>query len=58
MGYKDLDALSKGQRSGYVKGLRALGESMFVTTDRGIMELRECVEKKTGGMILCRVNGL
>ncbi|KAL9046866.1 MAG: hypothetical protein Q9214_000415 [Letrouitia sp. 1 TL-2023] len=58
MGYKDLDALSKGQRSGYVKGLRALGESMFVTTDRGIMELRECIEKKTGGMILCRVNGL
>ncbi|KAI4181011.1 MAG: hypothetical protein L6R41_006875 [Letrouitia leprolyta] len=58
MGFKEVEALAKGDRSGYVKGLRGIGESMYVTTDRGMMELRECVERKTGGMLLCRVNGV
>jgi len=26
-----------------------------VSTDRGILEARECVERKIGGMVLCRV---
>ncbi|KAL8872821.1 MAG: hypothetical protein Q9174_001615 [Haloplaca sp. 1 TL-2023] len=58
MGFRDIDALAKGDKSGYVRGLRGIGESMYVTTDRGIMELRECAEKRTGGMLLCRVNGV
>ncbi|KAL8933426.1 MAG: hypothetical protein Q9211_005790 [Gyalolechia sp. 1 TL-2023] len=58
MGFRDIEALAKGDRSGYVKGLRGIGESMYVTTDRGLMELRECAERKTGGMLLCRVNGI
>ena len=53
---KDMAALVKGERRGYVNGLRGIGESMFVTTDRGIMEARECVERRIGGMLLCRVN--
>lgn len=52
----DIEALVKGERRGYVNGLRGIGESMFVTTDRGIMEARECVERRIGGMLLCRVN--
>lgn len=45
----------RGQRSDYVDGLRSPGESLFLSTDRGIMEARECVEKKVGGLVLCRV---
>ncbi|MCJ1467415.1 hypothetical protein MMC07_006039 [Pseudocyphellaria aurata] len=53
-----LEVLCRGYQEGYVKGLRGVGESMYVTTDRGIMEVRECVERKLGGMILCRVNSV
>ncbi|KAL8999971.1 MAG: hypothetical protein Q9188_005770 [Gyalolechia gomerana] len=58
VGFRELEALAKGRRSGYVRGLRGIGESMYVTTDRGLMELRECAERKTGGMLLCRINGV
>ncbi|KAL8714614.1 MAG: hypothetical protein Q9220_001562 [cf. Caloplaca sp. 1 TL-2023] len=58
MGFREIEALAKGDRSGYVKGLRGVGESMYVTTDRGLLEVRECVEKRTGGMLLCRVNAV
>lgn len=58
MGFREIEELARGDRSGYVKGLRGIGESMYVSTDRGMMELRECVERKTGGMLLCRVNGV
>ncbi|KAL8919836.1 MAG: hypothetical protein Q9208_006569 [Pyrenodesmia sp. 3 TL-2023] len=58
VGFRDLEALARGDRSGYVKGLRGIGESMYLSTDRGIMEVREAVERKTGGMLLCRVNGV
>ncbi|KAL8654537.1 MAG: hypothetical protein Q9210_001448 [Variospora velana] len=58
LGFRDIEALARGNRSGYVKGLRGIGESMYLTTDRGIMEVREAVERKTGGMLLCRVNGV
>ncbi|PWY91227.1 40S ribosomal protein S8 [Aspergillus heteromorphus CBS 117.55] len=45
----------RGDRSGSVEGLRNPGECLYVSTDRGIMEARECVEKKLGGMVLCRI---
>ena len=38
-----------------VRGLRGVGECLFVSTDRGVLEARECVERKVGGMVLCRV---
>jgi ribosomal protein S8 len=50
-----LGELCRGRDHGYVRGLRGVGESLFVSTDRGVMEARECVERKVGGMVLCRV---
>lgn len=47
--------LTLGKTNGYVKGLTRPGECLFVTTDKGIFESRECVERKIGGMLLCRV---
>ena len=56
MGVPQLEGLVRGEQQGYVRGLRAVGEGMYVSTDRGIMEIREAVERRTGGMLLCRVN--
>lgn len=58
MPVRDMEELVKGERRGYVRGLRGVGEAMFATTDRGVMEVRECVERRVGGMLLCRVNGV
>jgi ribosomal protein S8 len=44
-----------GKEAGGVAGLRSPGESLYLSTDKGIMEARECVEKKLGGLVLCRV---
>lgn len=35
--------------------LDQIGEIMAVSTDRGLLEARECVEKKIGGQPICRV---
>lgn len=45
----------RGEDSGYVGGLRSPGESLYLSTDRGLLEARECVEKQIGGLVLCRV---
>ncbi|KAL1998719.1 hypothetical protein VTN02DRAFT_5684 [Thermoascus thermophilus] len=50
-----LRRIVRGEKSGYVEGLRSPGECLFLSTDRGVMEARECVEKKVGGLVLCRV---
>ena len=52
---KQISELVRGRDAGYVKGLRKPGECIFVSTDRGILEARECAERKVGGMLLCRV---
>ncbi|KAF2254668.1 40S ribosomal protein-like protein S8 [Trematosphaeria pertusa] len=52
---EDLGRITRTREASYVKGLTRPGECMFVTTDRGILEARECVERKLGGMVLCRV---
>ena len=44
-----------GGKSGYVEGLKNPGECLFISTDRGILEARECVERRIGGIVLCRV---
>ncbi|KAF3133404.1 hypothetical protein TWF703_006943 [Orbilia oligospora] len=49
-----LTLIGLGKDAGYVKGAE-MGECIFVSTDRGIMELREAVKKMTGGQVLCRV---
>ncbi|KKK19588.1 hypothetical protein P175DRAFT_0501447 [Aspergillus ochraceoroseus IBT 24754] len=45
----------RGEKSSYVEGLRSPGESLYLSTDQGILEARECVEKKLGGLVLCRI---
>ena len=51
-----LREIARGRRSRNVDGLRSPGESLYLSTDQGIMEARDCVEKKTGGLALCRVH--
>ena len=52
----DLDRLCRGEQVGHVRGMRGVGESVYLTTDRGIMECREARRRRVGGMVLCRVN--
>jgi len=55
MDVEGLKRLVLGKESGYVKGLTRPGECLYVSTDRGVLEARECVERKIGGMLLCKV---
>lgn len=52
---EDLRLIVRGYEGKHVAGLRSPGESLYLSTDRGILEARECVEKKIGGLVLCRV---
>ena len=56
MDSKDFARIARGKKTGYVDGLTQIGECIYVTTDRGIMEVRECVERGVGGMLLCRAS--
>ncbi|KAK3616007.1 hypothetical protein LTR56_026242 [Elasticomyces elasticus] len=51
----DLGKVVRGSNSGEVRGMGRVGEVMAVSTDRGVMEARECVERRVGGMVLCRI---
>lgn len=51
----NLRSVILGQRRKHIDGLRSPGECLFLSTDQGLMESRECVEKKVGGLVLCRV---
>ncbi|RVX72316.1 hypothetical protein B0A52_04521 [Exophiala mesophila] len=55
MDVEGIKQLVLGRTSGYVQGLTKPGECLYVNTDRGILESRECVERKIGGQLLCRV---
>lgn len=55
MDVEGLGRIVRGREAGFVKGLTRPGECLFVSTDRGVMEARDCVERKVGGMLLCRV---
>lgn len=52
---RELEKVSRGFSVGQVKGL-SLGESLFVSTDRGVLEIREALERRTGGLVLCKVS--
>lgn len=52
---EELGQIVRGKDAQFIRGMRGVGECIFVSTDRGIMEARECVERKIGGMVLCRV---
>ncbi|KAI0183166.1 ribosomal protein S8 [Xylaria flabelliformis] len=49
-----LDRLARGFDASHQKGLN-LGECMIVTTSRGTFDIREAIERKVGGLLLCRV---
>jgi len=51
----DIQKIVRGHDAAHVKGMTRVGECLFITTDKGIMEARECAERKIGGMVLCRV---
>ncbi|KAF2764612.1 hypothetical protein EJ03DRAFT_346175 [Teratosphaeria nubilosa] len=55
LGVNELGRVVRGGQAGEVKGVRQIGEVIAVSTDRGVMEARECVERKIGGQPLCRV---
>ncbi|KAK3382267.1 ribosomal protein S8-like protein [Lasiosphaeria ovina] len=50
-----LERVSRGLPADHLKGLN-LGETMFLATDRGVLEIREALVKKVGGLVLCRVS--
>nr|OQO09246.1 hypothetical protein B0A51_18101 [Rachicladosporium sp. CCFEE 5018] len=52
---REIGEVVRGRRAGEVKGMTQVGEVVAVSTDRGVMEARECAERKVGGMVLCRV---
>ena len=45
----------KGAFKEQIKPLTQVGEIMVISTDKGIMEVRECAERRIGGMVLCRI---
>jgi len=55
--HSDLSRIVRGKRSNYVDPLTRVGECLFVSTDKGVMEARECVERQIGGLALCRAWG-
>ena len=56
MDVEGLGMVVRGREAGYVRGLTKTGECLFVSTDKGVLESRECVERRIGGMLLCRVS--
>ena len=54
VGFRELEGIVRGREEKWVRGLSRVGECLFVSTDRGIMESRECVERKIGGLLLCK----
>ncbi len=50
-----LERVARGLSSGAFKGLN-LGETMFLSTDRGVLEIREALDRKVGGVVLCRAS--
>ncbi|KAI1165784.1 ribosomal protein S8 [Nemania serpens] len=48
-----LERLARGFSAHRMQGLN-IGECLFLTTDRGTLEIREALERKVGGLLLCR----
>ncbi|KAK5109706.1 hypothetical protein LTR62_006829 [Meristemomyces frigidus] len=51
----DLARVVRGSHAGEVRGMGKVGELLVVSTDRGVLEARECVERRVGGMALVRI---
>jgi small subunit ribosomal protein S8 len=48
----ELNKVARGFPVGQLKGL-TLGETLFISTDRGVLEVREALDRKVGGLVLC-----
>jgi len=55
MNLTGLERVVRGLPSQQFPGL-TLGESLFLSTDLGVMEAREAIERHRGGLLLCRVS--
>ncbi|CAN8101442.1 unnamed protein product [Discula destructiva] len=55
MSLPGLERVARGFESGHVDGLK-MGECLFVATDKGVLEVREALEKRLGGLVLARVS--
>ncbi|KAF9912227.1 hypothetical protein BX616_010376 [Lobosporangium transversale] len=53
MKVQELQNLAAGNRSQFIKGLQP-GEIAILTTNYGVLELRDALEKGAGGEVLCR----
>ncbi|KIW01521.1 uncharacterized protein PV09_06999 [Verruconis gallopava] len=51
---EELRRLVAGKKAGIIQPLVNPGECMFVSTDIGILEAREAIERKRGGLLLVR----
>lgn len=51
----ELGKIVRGGNAGEIRGMNQVGEVVAVSTDKGVMEARECVERRIGGMVLCRI---
>ncbi|KAF2102953.1 hypothetical protein NA57DRAFT_52494 [Rhizodiscina lignyota] len=47
---------AKSEKGVIVRGLNKVGECLFVRTPLGMLEARECVQRRVGGMAMCRVS--
>ncbi|KAI4860165.1 ribosomal protein S8 [Hypoxylon rubiginosum] len=50
-----LERLARGFDAHPHRGLN-LGECIMLSTDRGTLEIREAIERKVGGTLLCRIS--
>ncbi|PKS08669.1 hypothetical protein jhhlp_004722 [Lomentospora prolificans] len=55
MNLRGLERVVRGLPSQQFPGL-TIGESLFVSTDLGVLEAREAIERHRGGLLLCRVS--
>lgn len=55
----ELERMTRGfstkLKGGVIPGLN-LGECVFVSTDKGVLEAREALARKVGGLLMCRVS--
>ncbi|XXH05356.1 hypothetical protein Hte_011782 [Hypoxylon texense] len=51
---RKLERLARGIDAHPHRGLN-LGECIMLSTDRGTLEIREAIERKVGGRLLCRI---
>ncbi|KAF8540979.1 hypothetical protein BDD12DRAFT_916792 [Trichophaea hybrida] len=55
MGIEGLEEIVQGRLHAYVEGLQP-GETLFLGTDKGVLEVREAIKRKIGGQLLCRAS--